>query len=164
MNGTFLSQFWKSADLWNLVEAQSQLAKGFNELVFNLQRDQQPHQKSLIAITIWTIWKCRNELIWEHIYSHSPRYPSLKPCSSHHSGSRSGLPNPPPPILQHLHHTRAISTPPYSQINSHSVSGYACAIQTEASKKLKQRSSMVYQLLLKLKHLLCKRVLNGSNH
>jgi len=69
MNGTFLSQFWKRADLWNLVEAQSQLAKGFNELIFNLLRDQQPHQKSLIAITIWTIWKCRNELIWEHIYT-----------------------------------------------------------------------------------------------
>ena len=59
-------EFWLSSGIWHIIESNIIDVDGFKELVFYLLHTLQPQQTTQLAITLWTIWKCQNQIIWEN--------------------------------------------------------------------------------------------------
>jgi len=62
-----LASLWEVAEIWHIIKENQEVADGFVSLFFQLL-EQLPNQQLLIfAMTLWYIWKRRNEKPWSDI-------------------------------------------------------------------------------------------------
>ena len=59
-------QIWILAKLWDVIQDRFETTESFNDLIFNLLEQLQPHETNQLAI-LWCIWKIRNQKIWENV-------------------------------------------------------------------------------------------------
>jgi len=58
---------WKAAGLWHVIKENLEVVDGYVSLFFQLL-EQLPHQQVLMFVmTLWSIWKKRNEKLWSDI-------------------------------------------------------------------------------------------------
>ncbi|KAJ1417272.1 hypothetical protein SESBI_16697 [Sesbania bispinosa] len=56
---------WKVADMWQSMKRTVLASEGFRETAFQLLGALQNHQKHMFVMMLWSLWKRRNENIWE---------------------------------------------------------------------------------------------------
>lgn len=55
---------WEEAELWHIISANLERAGGFVALFFQLLEELLYHQISTFTMTLWDIWKRRNNKMW----------------------------------------------------------------------------------------------------
>lgn len=58
---------WQAAGLWSLIEPRINTEDGLDDIIFNMLQQLQPAQQSLLSIILWSIWKQRNDKIWNNL-------------------------------------------------------------------------------------------------
>jgi len=59
--------FWIASGICNEVEQQIYNASDINELIFSLLPQHDQHYQNKAIMVLWSIWKTRNEKLWEDI-------------------------------------------------------------------------------------------------
>lgn len=56
---------WKEANLWDRIEPLLVRVDSFTELFFTVNADLCSSMRNLFAMVLWSIWKRRNDRLWE---------------------------------------------------------------------------------------------------
>ncbi|KAJ1418166.1 Ribonuclease H-like superfamily [Sesbania bispinosa] len=58
---------WQKAGMWQLLEQPVSVSEGFQETAFFLLSSLQYNMKHKFAMVLWSLWKQRNEKVWEGV-------------------------------------------------------------------------------------------------
>ncbi|KAJ1439535.1 Reverse transcriptase zinc-binding domain [Sesbania bispinosa] len=58
---------WQKAGMWQLLEQSVSVSEGFQETAFFLLSSLQYNMKHKFAMVLWSLWKQRNEKVWEGV-------------------------------------------------------------------------------------------------
>ncbi|KAJ1406846.1 Ribonuclease H-like superfamily [Sesbania bispinosa] len=58
---------WQKAGMWQLLEQPVSVSEGFQETTFFLLSSLQYNMKHKFAMVLWSLWKQRNEKVWEGV-------------------------------------------------------------------------------------------------
>ncbi|GAU47271.1 hypothetical protein TSUD_280940 [Trifolium subterraneum] len=57
---------WKEVNLWQSLEHQFLQSGSFSSIIFSIISSMEETKQSLFAAVLWSIWRARNECIWEN--------------------------------------------------------------------------------------------------
>lgn len=62
-------EIWQAAGLWILIHLNINSDESYQGILFNLLHNLQPQEKNKLAVILWSIWRNRNQKVWDNVDS-----------------------------------------------------------------------------------------------